>query len=104
MKTIDILKAVLNKKYALEVLKELEKGDKSFTDFKDVEEIKHNNQIDRVLKLLVRFALVSHIIKEIGPKEVSYYTINQRGKDILELVDLMDKSSTNKDEILMPST
>ena len=104
MKTIEILKVVLSKKHALDVLKALKEGDKAFTDFKDGRRIKYNTQIDRALKLLVRYALVSHIIKEVGPKEVSYYTINQRGRDILELVHLMEKSSIDKDEILVHSS
>ncbi|MFW9804217.1 MAG: hypothetical protein ACFFFC_16270 [Candidatus Thorarchaeota archaeon] len=104
MKTIEILKVVLNKKYALEVLKALGEGDKAFTDFKDGKKIKYNTQINRVLKLLVRYALASHIIKEVGPKEVSYYTINQRGRDILELVNLMEKPSADESEVLVPTS
>jgi len=87
----------------LDILNKLEEKERPFSDFKDGKEIKHNTQVDRVLKLLVRLALVSHIIVEIGPKEVSYYRINQRERDILELVNLMNNSSKNNEGLVIPS-
>ncbi|MBS3796111.1 MAG: winged helix-turn-helix transcriptional regulator [Candidatus Thorarchaeota archaeon] len=91
MKTMDIFKAVLTKKYAIEVLKVLAGDDRSFTGIREHISAEHNTQIDRVLKFLVRLALVNHVVQEVGPKEVSFYRITQRGKDILKLYRMMEK-------------
>ncbi len=103
MKTIDIFKAVLSKKYAIEILKLLKEEDRTFTGLKEHTSAKHNPQIDRVLKFLARFALVSHIIQKAGPKEVSFYRINQRGKDILELYGMMEDNEKADVEISLPA-
>ncbi len=102
MKTMDIFKAVLSKKYAIEVLKALAGDDRSFTGIKQHTSADHNTQIDRVLKFLVRLALVSHIVQDVGPKEVSFYRITQRGKDILKMYRVMKESA--EDELAIASS
>ncbi|MFO7835103.1 MAG: winged helix-turn-helix transcriptional regulator [Candidatus Thorarchaeota archaeon] len=102
MKTMDIFKTVLSKKYAIEVLKALAGEDRSFTGIKEHTSAEHNTQIDRVLKFLVRLALVSHIVQNMGPKEVSYYRITQRGKDILKLYRMMEERA--EDELAIASS
>ncbi|MBD3159429.1 MAG: hypothetical protein GF309_11615 [Candidatus Lokiarchaeota archaeon] len=102
MKTMEIFKAVLSKKYAIEVLKALAGDDRSFTGIKEHTSAEHNTQIDRVLKFLVRLALVSHIVQQMGPKEVSFYRITQRGEDILKLYRMMKESA--EDELAIASS
>jgi DNA-binding HxlR family transcriptional regulator len=99
MKTIDIFRAVMSKKYAIEILKELNKGDQTFTGLKDAISAEHNSQVDRVLKFLIRFALVSHIIQSVAPTEISFYRINQRGKDILKLYVMMEEADEKAEGI-----
>ena len=80
--TLEIVRKVLNRKGSIEVLECLSQGDKTFSAILQHSGLTHNTQLDRTLKILNQLALIEHVHTEHG----SFYRINKRGLQILELV------------------
>jgi DNA-binding HxlR family transcriptional regulator len=93
MDTLDMIKGVLNRLGAVEILKLLSKEDMSFSQLKANTDLKHNTQLSRALRTLNQMAIVIHVHKKAGPTVVSFYRINKRGRDILELIEKIETST-----------
>ena len=85
MKTIDMLRAILSKRYAIKILKNLDEGERTSSQLQDSLGM-DGYQVASVLKYLNCLAVVMHVHRQEGYGITSFYRISQRGKDILELV------------------
>jgi len=87
--TLDVVKAVLTKKWALEILNVLCEDNLTFTNLKIALRVQHNNQILRTVKILDKLALVDHVYTKSG----DFYRLSARGKKILEIINSIDKNA-----------
>jgi len=80
--TLEVVRKVLNRRSSIEILECLSQGNKTFTAILQQSGLVHNTQLDRTLKMLNQLALIEHVHTEHG----SFYRINKRGLQILELI------------------
>jgi DNA-binding HxlR family transcriptional regulator len=87
--TLDVIKSVLNSKWALKILDALCESNLTFTHLKKTLRVPHNNQISRTVNRLDKLALVDHVFTKSG----DFYRISARGKRILEIIRSIEKDA-----------